>query len=225
MSKTKYSVLISLAVLIAVAVYSSILFLLVERTNAVFYISYGFTLFAAVAFWASLMSVLIKPKSLNEAFLNEPYLSASIVYGIAQFVFGLWCIFQPSVSWQSVLSICILFCGIYLVCSIFLVAGINLNKTVDADINAKRLFLRGMLAELSGLQFSDEQAQKAFIKLCDDVKYSDPMSRAEHQVLENEILLEVQNLVNLQAEKEAALEQINLIKKLLKKRNDLIKFS
>ena len=223
MSKLKYSIFISLAVIIGFAAYTTVLFLLAPLKNDVFYINYGFTIFATLAFWGSMMSVMIKPQSFNEAFLHEPYMSAAVIYAVAQVVLSVYSVFYGQFSFKIALSANVLLCGLYLTTTLFLIVGINLNKTIEAQIKTKRQFLRDLTLELSGLQFSSDEAKSVLKELCDDVRYSDPMSTQKQAEVETQILSEIKNLSGLNEVQ--AVQKMHQIKDLLKKRNHLIKFS
>lgn len=225
MSKTKYSIIIVLSVLIAMIVYSSILFLLVNRYNEIFYISYGFTIFSFFTFLCALLSVLIKPRDLNTAFLNEPYLSVSVLYTITQFVFGVWSIFYQAITWQLVLSCDILFCGIYLILILLLIAGISMNKDTERDISYKKEFIKYLQIELTSINVSNFKVQKALNEFLDDIKYSDPISHNNQQEieLEKQIIGRTKELIKDINNEMLSLERILQLKKLLKRRNEYIR--
>jgi len=225
MSKVKYSIIIIAAVLIGIAVYSSILFLLVEDRNAVFYINYGFTVFSFLAFLGAMLSVLIKPKDLKTAFLNEPYVSIAMIYAGAQFLFEIWAIFYNEASWQIALSVDILFCGAYLICLLFLIAGITLNKEIEVRVDQKRKFLNLLQADLKSLTSNSAKVRQALQEFGEDVRYSDPMSRGNHTEIEAKIIDETQKLADIINDEDEALEKLSQLKRLLKKRNDYIKYS
>ena len=225
MSKVKYSVIITLAVLIGIAIYSCILFLNVSNRNEVFYINYGFTVFSFIAFLGALLSVLIKPKDLDTAFLNEPYVSIAIIYAVTQFIFGIWTIFHGEVTWQQTLSLDILFCGLYLICLLFLIAGISLNKEIEANIKEKRSFLSSIQIELKNAPQTSSRVQKALDEFIEEVRFSDPMSHDKHKEIETQIIEDTKELIENINNETFSLKKITQLKKLLKKRNDCIKNS
>ena len=224
MSKLKYSIIIITAILIGIVVYSSMMFLLVTHRTPVFYISYGFTVFSFLVLLGALLSTLIKPQTVDTAFLHEPYVSIAFLYAIAQLVFGVWAISYDDASFRVTLSIDILFCGLYLICLLFLVAGISLNKEIEQHIGQKRTFLMGLQRELANIIPSSSKVQKALDDFAEDVKYSDPMSHVNDEGIEAKIIEGIKELSLCIDDENVALNKLSQLQILLKKRNDAIKY-
>lgn len=223
MSRAKYGLFISLAVLVGIIVYSAIMFLLVEKQDNIFYMSYGFTIFALVCFWASMMTVLIKPKSLDIAFLNEPYMAASLLYLVAQFVFGIWAISFEGIETKIVLSIDILMAGVYLISILFLVVSITMNKTIEKEVEDGTSFMKGLNAKLLDVSFENKEVAEKFAKFMDDVKFAPMFSGNEVVEIEAEIGKKCDELLSGNLDDKKAVECILDMQKLMKKRGILLK--
>ena len=223
MSKAKYTIFITLANIIGAVVYSVVLFLLASNKDNIFYISYGFTLVAFICFFISMLNVLIKPKNLDEAFLNEPYLSVSSLHLVAQFLFGIWAINFEGIGYKIVLSIDVLMFGIYAICALFLITGITMNKSIEKDLKDKKSFINELKNRLLTVNFEDKNTSDAFSKLLEDIKFSEPISENNVLKQEAEINTLAEELVNNSSDNIKACEQIKLIRKLIKERNIILK--
>lgn len=223
MSKLKYFLFISLAVLVAVLTFSTVLFLLTEEHNAVFWVHYGFIMVSFVSFYIALVNVLIKPQTLNQAFLSEPYLSVSIIYVILQTAFGLWAIISGYIPLRIGLCVDISLLGLFLAVTILLVVVITMNRNIDKEQSDNRQFIKNLQYQLQGLEFCDNAVQKAYLNLMDNMKFSIPSGKNITIELEQQIIETVLRLQKSTKDASVALNNIKELDRLIKKRNTLVK--
>ena len=216
---------------IALVLYNLIVFLVpFDRENAVFWISYGFTLVAYIVTCVSVYMGALKSEDAKSGFYTFPTVRIGLNYGVVQLIVGLVAMavgpLLEELWWLPTLAYAI---GLGVVIVMLLIAAgtVDQIKNMDGQLKARTYQIRALQSKVNPLvgQCADDAAVKAVSNLAEELRYSDPVSSPKVAEAEQELTAVVDALVDAVADGEAAVI-VNLCGKatiLLKERNRLCK--
>lgn len=126
--------------------------------NAVFWISYAFTLIAFAAQIVIWKSTLGRAESLKSKFLGFPVVHIGIVYAIIQTVAFAVFLLVPTLPAWSVIVVCSVIAGVSVVCMISADAGRNEIERVEAKVQKKVFYIRELQADIELLADNETNA-------------------------------------------------------------------
>ncbi len=215
MKNSKYGYLILALALVLISV---IVFVLPTEKNAVFWLSYCFTILAfgiQIVVWNNTLG---KSETLKSKFLGFPIIHISFVYLIIQIVsFGVFVATSTIVPiWAAIIVSALILC-IALICMITAEIGKEEITKVEQKVQKKVFTLKSLQVDVEMLASSekDDTIKNALIKLAEKIKYSDPMSSEELEPLEQDISEKISQLKT----SDKSIELIDEINRLITKRN------
>lgn len=211
-SSNGYLILGILFVLVSV-----IAFAVPSEKNAVFWISYAFTLIAFAAQIVIWKSTLGRAESLKSKFLGFPVVHIGIVYAIIQTVAFAVFLLVPTLPAWSVIVVCSVIAGVSVVCMISADAGRNEIERVEAKVQKKVFYIRELQADIELLADNETNAdvKKALTQLAEKIRFSDPMNNEQLADLEDKISTKIEELKTTSSQ----LEIITELNSLLDERN------
>lgn len=211
-SSNGYLILGILFVLVSV-----IAFAVPSEKNAVFWISYAFTLIAFAAQIVIWKSTLGRAESLKSKFLGFPVVHIGIVYAIIQTVAFAVFLLVPTLPAWSVIVVCSVIAGVSVVCMISADAGRNEIERVEAKVQKKVFYIRELQADIELLADNETNAdvKKALTQLAEKIRFSDPMNNEQLADLEDKIYTKIEELKTTSSQ----LEIITELNSLLDERN------
>lgn len=218
----KYGLPILLAEVAILAIFSILVFALGHQenySNASFIIGYVFVYVNIGLGWLVLFLIDFfkkHEKSINESFLVYPANAVSfLVYLVIAFIFFLA---KPAKTTAVLIIdfILLIVYAVYMVLVLFIIKGQQENND---HIRRKVNFIRVTQEELVGAaDLLNGEEKELVMKLSEDVRYSDPMSDASLQGLEDQIY----DLVG-QIREAAEKQELEKIKELVEKATRLVK--
>ncbi len=188
-----------LALIIVIAVFNVIAFVIPVERNTTFWVAYVFTDVAFVvqiALWA----VAFKSgESLKSKFLGIPIVHAGFIYLVVQIIaFAILVGMSGIPSWVAVV-VCIVILGIACLC--FIAGGLSKNiiGATEAGTQTKVSFVKKMQSDVEILASEEmnPEIKSALVQLAEDIRYSDPMSDESLLKLEAEIENKISKLNGL----------------------------
>lgn len=190
-SAKAYAILGLLFVLISI-----IAFAVPTMKTASFWIAYGFTAAAFIAQVILWKTAFGKEEALKSKFLGFPVVHIGIVYAIIQtFAFAVF-LFVPTLPTWTAIVICSAIAGVSAVCMISADAGRNEIERVEAKVKQKVFHIKSLQADVELLANNepDNVVKKALLKLAEKIRFSDPMSCSELEVVEKELADKINGL-------------------------------
>ena len=202
------------------ALISIIAFAVPTTKTATFWIAYVFT---AAAFAAQIIiwNKALGKEELKSKFLGFPVVHIGIVYAIIQVVAFAIFLFVPTLPAWSAIVVCSVIAGVSAVCMISVDAGRNEIERVEAKVKQKVFYIKSLQVDVELLANNepDSVIKTALLKLAEKIRFSDPMSYSELEVVEKELADKIYAL-KTSADKLTAIAEIDA---LLVERNAKIK--
>ena len=217
-SSKDYLILGILFVLVSV-----IAFAVPSAKNAVFWISYAFTLIAFAAQIAIWKAAFGRTESLKSKFLGFPVVHIGIVYLVIQIITLAAFLFIPTLPLWSAVVACTVVAGVSAVCMIASDIGRSEIERASAKVQEKTFFIKQLQTEIELLvdAETDIATKSALAQLAEKIRFSDPMSGEQIADIESRIATKVAEL-KCTTDKVKIINEINL---LLDDRNRKIKIS
>lgn len=200
---------------------SVIAFAVPSAKNAVFWISYAFTLIAFAAQIAIWKAGLGRAEPLKSKFLGFPIVHIGIIYLVVQVIVFAVFLFIPTLPIWSAVVVCTVVAGVSAVCMMTSDIGRSKIERVSAKVQKKTFYIKKLHAEVELLTDAETDAatKTALAQLTEKIRYSDPMSNERIANLEERITAKMDELKT----SEDKAEIINELNSLLDERNKKIK--
>ena len=211
---------------IVFVVFNLLVFLIVNKKNEVFWLSYAFM---CIAFLVQIVSMLLALRSLETetVFMGIPLASLSLYYFFAAIFVGAVFMFFQNAPFKLALIFQILILAIYSVVAIMALMSRNVVQDVNDNLKENVEAIKTLVVDVDVFipQVSDLGLKKALKKLSETIKYSDPMSNAEVADIEEQIMQTVNELrINIENSRNAeAIQTCKDIEVLFMQRNKLLK--
>ena len=162
-----------------------------EKYTPSFWIGYSLI---SVAFVGQLLCALyaFKADSANKLFYNLSLVTTSYSGLIASFVFGGLCmLISPLPYWVGVIL-----CAIVLVLNLLAVikatAAVSEVSAIDEKIKTQTFFIKTLIIDAESLteQAKSDEVKAECKKICDEIRYSDPMSNNALASVESQITIQ-----------------------------------
>lgn len=180
---------------IALVLYNVIVFLIPFAGTAVFWISYLFGLGAFTLVGATIYLALIKNSDAKSRFYGQPIIRIGAIYGLIQMVL---CILFMSlgkwVPWWSALLVNAMGLSMAVVGVLSAVSVVEHVRTLDVQTKQETALMRGLQTKLSTM--ATQYQYTALSDLCEEFRYSDPVSCAAASSEEVELYTIVEALQN-----------------------------
>jgi hypothetical protein len=174
--------------LIVFGVYNLLIFMLVETRTNVFWLSYGFSVFAFV-FAASSIYKAFKNPGAKVVFLGIPLASLSSFYlGAELFASAMFIIFQ-GVGVKPALIVQVLLLAVFAIITIVAIRSRDYVETISDNVAGSVFAIRSLQAdiELVANRSPDPVLKKKATDLAEAIRYSDPMSSGTVAAIEAKI--------------------------------------
>ena len=184
MKKGKATVSIGLIYVILLGVFNLLVFTIFKTHTKVFWLSYAFM---TVAFIVQILSMFLsfKTADVETAFFGIPLASFSIYYLCASLIVGaVFMVFQNAGFTLA------------LVIQTLILAAFLIVQAIGENVKQNVTNLKSILVDVEMLSSSctDPELRQALNKLADTVKYSDPMSTAAVELVEQRIMRKISEL-------------------------------
>ncbi|MBQ4066946.1 MAG: hypothetical protein IJD22_04800 [Clostridia bacterium] len=196
--KTKGALGISLIYAVVIGIYNLLVFTISngDARNNVFWFSYGFVM---LAFAVQIVCMLLafKKADVEAVFFGIPLASFSIFYlGAAIFAGTVFMIFAGIVPPVLAIVVQTVLVGAFIVIAAVTVLSRDVTQHVADNVKQNVVNLKNVLIDVELARDSAENAElkKALAKLCETVKYSDPISTEAVAAVEEKILSRVDDL-------------------------------
>lgn len=185
-----------LVLLISMAVFNVVAFVLPHEYKSSFWTGYAFTM---VAFLLQILFAFLafgKADNLKKVFMGFSIVQLGTTYLVLQVIWGLVCMFMPLMSVTIAVVVSVVLLGIYAIFIIAAVSGREMVNATQEKVAAKTFYIKSILADIELLSEKTEDAllKKNLKDLADTVKYSDPMSSDALYTIESKIEVKVTEL-------------------------------
>lgn len=209
---------------IILALYNVAVFLLFEDRTNLFWISYGFTLFAFLAQAVVCIVNAIRGELIKNRFLHFPILYIGFTYVVLQIIISsiIMLFLTEYVTPNMAIVIYAFLLGIS---AIFILAadlGIDEIKRVENNIAPKVFYIKSLQGRAENLasKVEDGEVNKSFLSLAEALKYSDPSSHGSLESIETDIEEQISWFDNADLKnKDETISKIENVIKLLEERN------
>lgn len=203
-------------------VFNIIVFLAPLTHTVIFWLGYFFALFALGSI--AVTSFLYFGKSVKEdRFLNVPAVKVAWSYFLLQMGLSIWEMIAFPLPYMPALIINLVLGALFSVIILSLYAAaekINKSEQFTAE---EIIFIKQLKLKLDSVETDNADLEKKIKKLCEDIKFSDPMIHSELKGTELELDNITDKLIESVSDIETALVLCDKAAKLLKKRNELCK--
>lgn len=195
MKKGKATISVGLIYVILLGVFNLLVFTIFKTRTNVFWLSYAFM---TVAFVVQIVSMFLsfKTADVETAFFGIPLASFSIYYLCAALVVGaVFMIFQNA-GFTLAMVIQVLILAAFLIIAIISLLARDAVQAIGENVKQNVTNLKSILVDVEMLasSCSNPELKQALSKLADTVKYSDPMSTAAVELVEQRIMRKVSEL-------------------------------
>ncbi len=193
--KNKNTLGAALIYVILFGVFNLLVFTIFKTHTNVFWLSYAFMTLAFAVQIAS-MFLSFKTADVETAFFGIPLASFSIYYFCAEMVIGaLFMIFQ-SAGMTLALVVQLLVLAAYLIIAIISLMARDTVQQISENVRENVANLRSVLVDVEMIRdsCSDPELKESLRKLCETVKYSDPMTNESVADIERRIMGKVSEL-------------------------------
>ena len=196
--KSKGALGISLIYAVIIGIVNLLIFTIsdADARNGVFWLSYGFMM-AAFAVQIVCMLLSFKRADVEAVFFGIPLASFSVFYlGAALFTGTVFMIFSAIAPFILALVVQTILLGAFVVIAAFTVLSRDVTQHVADNVKEKVVVLKSALIDLETTRdmAADKELKSSLEKLCETVKYSDPMSTEAVAEVEERILSKVSAL-------------------------------
>lgn len=178
--KKKNSLMLALIYLVVFVAYNLVVFLVFNKYNAVFWISYGFMIVAYLIHIGCAFNIL-KNTNVKAIFLGIPLGSFSVYFVLAELFTSLvFMIFKANASVKVTIVIQALLLCVFMVVAIVSIMTRDAVSNVDEKIKENVNFIKGINVDIEMLiqRCPNPEVTGALKKLSETIKYSDPMSNS-----------------------------------------------
>lgn len=195
MKRSKNTILIGIIYAIIIGVVNTLIFFIFKKHTSVFWISYCFMM---MAFIVQIVSIFLsfRTTKIEAVFFGIPLASFSIYYiCVALFVGLIFMIFQgASVTLTLIIQLIIL--AVYLIIAIISLMTRDVVEDVNAEIKGKITRWKTISndTEIIYTTCDNSELKERLGKLSETIKYSDPMSNASVNNVEERICLKINEL-------------------------------
>jgi len=195
MQITKNRGLFFLQVLIVLAVYSVIVFVIPITRGGWFWTGYGFTMLALLL-TAAVIYYTFDKEGLRSKFYRVPLIFVAYYYLIIQLILGILemglqaaALNYPALSFQYGIAANVFFLGACLIGLISVEMGKDEIERIDLKVKEKVFYIKSMQIDIEGLvnKAPDASLKKSLKDLTETIRYSDPMSSPQLAAIENKI--------------------------------------
>lgn len=195
MNKEKATAGIGLIYVILLGVFNLLVFTIFKTHTSVFWLSYAFM---TVAFLVQIVSMFLSFKTADAetAFFGIPLASFSIYYLCAALIVGaVFMVFQNA-GFTLAMVIQVLILAAFLIIAIISLLARDAVQAIGENVKQNVTNHKSILIdiEMLGSSCSDPELKQALAKLADTVKYSDPMSTAAIELVEQRIMRKISEL-------------------------------
>ncbi len=194
-NKSKNTVAIGLIYVILLGVFNLLVFTIFKERNNVFWTSYTFM---TIAFVVQIVSMFLSFKSadVETAFFGIPLASFSVFYLIAAIVIGaVFMIFQQAnVVLAAVIQVLVL--AAFLIVAILSLISRDAVVQISENVKTKVVDHKSTLVDIEMIRESctDPELKELLRRLCETVKYSDPMTNEAVADVEQRIKMKISEL-------------------------------
>jgi len=176
------------AILIVLAVYNVVVFVLPFEKGGGFWTGYGFSMLA-ILLAATVGSYALGREGLRSKVYGVPLMLVAQRYLIIQLIVGLLEMALPSISFQYGIAVNTFLLGACLLGLVAADVGKEVIGRIDEKVKEKTFYLKSLLVDMEGLtdKPSDESVKKSLLELVETIRYSDPMSSPQLATIENKI--------------------------------------
>ena len=215
---------------ITLIIYAVLFFLIPFKKNETSWFSFGFTVFGFVFGFFVFLYAFSKAETLMSKLYGFPIFKIGYVYTVIQFVVGvLFCLTSVFVAipmWICIVIYIALF-GVTLIGLIITDNARDLIENMDTQTAKKTQVFESIKINLFGVLelCEDKELKTSLEKLYEKFKYSDPVSCAETEELEEKLLTSIFDLKQFVQDnkKDDCLKEIKIIEIQLSERNRLCK--
>ena len=195
MKKEKATISIGLIYVILLGVFNLLVFTIFKTRTSVFWLSYTFM---TIAFIVQIVSMFLsfKTADVEAAFFGIPLASFSIYYLCASLVVGAAFMIFQNAGFTLAMVIQVLILAAFLIVAIISLLARDTVQAIGDNVKQNVTNLKSVLVDVEILASSctDPELKQALNKLVDTVKYSDPMSTAAIELVEQRIMRKISEL-------------------------------
>ena len=195
MNKNKTNVGIGLIYVILLGIFNLLVFTIFKTRTNVFWLSYAFM---TVAFAVQIVSMFLsfKPGDVETAFFGIPLASFSIFYLCAALAVGMIFMIFQQVGFTLAMVIQVLILAVFLIVAIISILSRDAVQAISNNVKQNVVNHKSILVDVEMLAgfTSDPEVKMAVRKLADTIKYSDPMSNAAVELVEQRIMRKISEL-------------------------------
>lgn len=195
MKKEKATISIGLIYVILLGVFNLLVFTIFKTRTDVFWLSYAFM---TIAFIVQIVSMFLsfKTADVEAAFFGIPLASFSIYYLCASLVVGAAFMIFQNAGFTLAMVIQVLILAAFLIVAITSLLARDTVQAIGDNVKQNVTNLKSVLVDVEMLASSctDPELKQALNKLVDTVKYSDPMSTAAIELVEQRIMRKISEL-------------------------------
>ncbi len=189
--KKRVSYLIGIAV-VSFIIYNTALFSLAGFSShtATFWISYVFQLLTFVAIIVAISFLENKKLRMNDWLFRLPLIKHSVIYACVELVISiLFMTFSRGIRTGIALAVQIVILGIYLIFALSCFVAKEMVTEVRENVAERNTYIKLLRldAEMVMRTAGDNQVKKAFEKLAEKIRYSDPISSEKLADIEGEL--------------------------------------
>lgn len=214
MNKGKATVGIGLIYAILLGVFNLLVFTIFKTHTSVFWLSYAFMTLAFVVQIVS-MFLSFRTADVETAFFGIPLASFSIYYLCAALIVGtIFMVFQNA-GFTLAMVIQVLILAAFLIIAIISLLARDTVQAIGENVKQNINNHKSILVDIEMLESScsNPELKQALAKLADTVKYSDPMSTAAIELVEQRIMRKISEL-RVSMDNEQTSEALNACKDL-----------
>lgn len=228
MKSQKRAVLLALAMVVVLGMYSVCVFAIVDNRTSTLWIAYGFTLLAIIVEFSLPMILGADSDIKKVTFLSISPVVITTGYFLIQLIAGIILIASNAPTKLS-LILCIAIAAVYLLIAIFSIMGKSHIADVETDISTSTASIKAMTAkvEIALANEDDEIKKTALQKLYEALRFSDPRSTTDEiRVLDASIMAKVIEICESEErDPDSFARQIDRAIKSIQERNILCKAS
>ena len=168
-----------------------------SKFGGAFWVGY---IFITIAFIGQLVCayIALKTDSKTKLFYNIPIIRVSYTGLVLTIVFGALCMAIPELpNWVGII-VCLLILAFTAIAVIKAKAASDIVENIDTKVKAQTLFIKALTADAESLlsRAATPEAKDACKKVCEAVRYSDPMSNDALAGIESQITQKFNELSN-----------------------------
>ena len=198
MTKNKKNV--GILLLLTLALYNLVFFVLPITKNITFFISYGFGLFAIIVQLLIIYTAWGKSKTTKSKFMGVPLLIVGFRYLFAQLIssliFLICSLFFESIPFFIPLIIDAILLAIFIYSFVMVEISKDQVEAVDEIVDKKVFYIKSLKTDVDIILQMEEKENIKELLLClaEKIKYSDPMSNTSVEIIEAKLIVKIDEL-------------------------------